>query len=391
MTYSRPTILVLNGHYLPAFKAGGPVRSIANLIEAMGDEFDFRVICADRDLGDGEPYREIARDRWISVGRTPVHYTFPGLQSLSGLAHIVRETPHDILYLNSFFSPRFTIRPLVARRLGLIPSRPLVIAPRGEFSSGALALKAAKKQAWIGIGGRLGLFSDVTWQASSEHEADDIRAALPKHARSIHVARNLPAPLATKPPTHAPRAPSEPLRIIFLSRISPKKNLGYALRALSQVEAPVAFSIYGPPEDATYQAECERLAAQLPPHVRVRWFGPVDPADVPRVMAEHDLFFLPTRGENFGHVVAEALGAGTPVLLSDTTPWRGLAQLGIGDDLPLAEPAAFVAAIERTAAQSAQEAMARRERASTYARQRHQNMADIEANRQLFAMALKKR
>ncbi len=213
MTYSRPTILVLNGHYLPAFKAGGPVRSIANLIEAMGDEFDFRVICADRDLGDGEPYREIARDRWISVGRTPVHYTFPGLQSLSGLAHIVRETPHDILYLNSFFSPRFTIRPLVARRLGLIPSRPLVIAPRGEFSSGALALKAAKKQAWIGIGGRLGLFSDVTWQASSEHEADDIRAALPKHARSIHVARNLPAPLATKPPTHAPRAPSEPLRI----------------------------------------------------------------------------------------------------------------------------------------------------------------------------------
>ncbi len=184
---------------------------------------------------------------------------------------------------------------------------------------------------------------------------------------------------------------SEPLRIIFLSRISPKKNLGYALRALSQVEAPVAFSIYGPPEDATYQAECERLAAQLPPHVQVRWFGPVDPADVPRVMAEHDLFFLPTRGENFGHVVAEALGAGTPVLLSDTTPWRGLAQLGIGDDLPLAEPAAFVAAIERTAAQSAQEAMARRERASTYARQRHQNMADIEANRQLFAMALKKR
>ena len=55
-------------------------------------------------------------------------------------------------------------------------------------------------------------------------------------------------------------------------------------------------------------------------------------------MAANDLFFLPTRGENFGHVIAEALSVGTPVLISDQTPWRKLAAVGLGHDLPLAVP-----------------------------------------------------
>src|SRR5690606_28517319 len=100
---------------------------------------------------------------------------------------------------------------------------------------------------------------------------------------------------------------------------------------------------------------CEKLVAQLPPHIEISWRGEVDPVDVPRIMAAHDLFFLPTRGENYGHVVAEALGAGVPVLLSDRTPWRGLAALGVGHDLSLAEPSIFVSEIERMAAASPRE------------------------------------
>lgn len=389
-TMPRPVILTLTGRYLPGFKAGGPVRSIANVVESLGDAFEFRILCADRDLGDAEPYPGIVAGQWTPVGRASVRYLPPASQTLPGLARIIRETAHEALYLNSFFSPHFSILPLAARRLGLVPRRPLVLAPRGEFSPGALELKRAKKRAYLALGKAACLFGDVTWQASSAHEAADIGRVTGAAARDIHVATDLPAPLSLAPPQHETRPPGEPPRVVFLSRISPMKNLDYALRALTLVTTPVSFSVYGTPEDSGYLAMCERLAAALPAHVSVAWNGPVDPADVPRVMAAHDLFFLPTRGENYGHAIAEALAAGTPVLISDTTPWRDLSELGIGEDLPLSDPGAFARAIDRIAAQSPQEASQWRARAFAHAQQRQHDNTDIEANRQLFMAALRK-
>lgn len=384
----KPSILIFVGHYLPGFRMGGPLRSIVNLVDHLHDEFDFRIVTADRDLGDGSPYPGVPVDRWVPAGKALVRYVPSDQQHLSALARIVRETPHDLIYLNSFFSLRFTILPLVVRRLRRIDPRPVVIAPRGEFSQGALALKSAKKCVYLSAGKSMGLFSNLFWQASSDREAADIDKALGSHARNVCVARNLSSPLGLSPEPHNARGPHDPLRILFLGRISPMKNLDYALRVLAMVRAPVAFSIFGPPEDAAYRAECERLAASLPSHVAVRWHGAIDPADVARAMAGHDLFFLPTRGENFGHVIAEALGAGTPVLLSDTTPWRGMADAGIGDDLPLAEPSAFAAAIEAAAEQPADAAAARRARVFAYARERQTRSDDVEANRLLFKAAL---
>src|SRR5690606_28454876 len=137
---SRAIVLILLPSYLPGFKAGGPVRSIANLVDSLGAEFDFRILCLDRDLGEAGPYRDMVSDRWMRVGHAMVHYASPALCGPLGLSRLIGTTPHDILYLNSFFSPRFTIAPLVARRLGLVPRRPAIIAPRGEFSAGALML-----------------------------------------------------------------------------------------------------------------------------------------------------------------------------------------------------------------------------------------------------------
>src|SRR5690606_35480834 len=118
---NRPVILTLTGHYVPAFKAGGPVRSIANIVANLGEELCFRVLCSDRDLGDVAPFAGIARDEWIPVGKALVRYTSPEARSFPSLVRILRTTPHDLLYLNSFFSPQSTILPLLARRLGLIP------------------------------------------------------------------------------------------------------------------------------------------------------------------------------------------------------------------------------------------------------------------------------
>lgn len=55
------TVLTFVGYYPPACKAGGPIRSIANLVECLGHEFDFRVVTPDRDAGDTGPFEGIVR------------------------------------------------------------------------------------------------------------------------------------------------------------------------------------------------------------------------------------------------------------------------------------------------------------------------------------------
>lgn len=384
----RPTILIALGHYLPGYRMGGPLRSVLGLVEQLSDEFAFRVLTLDRDLGDTAPYPGIVRSAWQPTGRTMVYYAPPEELRLAGLARIVSATPHDLLYLNSFFSARFSIMPLLARRLDRIPDRPLVLAPRGEFSAGALAIRSLRKRLYMTGACAGGLLDRVQWHASTPLEEEDIRAALGRHIGPIHVAADLPSTLSSKPPTHSPRPAGAPLRTAFLSRISPKKNLDYALRVLAQVRSPVDFDIHGPPEDQGYLQLCRQFGEALPQHVRVRWMGAVAPEDVPATLAGYDLFFLPTRGENFGHVIAESLGAGTPVLLSDTTPWRGLDAAGVGHDLPLSEPQAFVASIEQAAAEPADAALARRDRAFRFATEHQSDGASVLANRLLFRAAL---
>lgn len=175
-----------------------------------------------------------------------------------------------------------------------------------------------------------------------------------------------------------------PLRLLFLSRITPMKNLDFALRVLARVRTPVEFSIVGPVRDQQYWQRCQGLIDRLPDHIKVSVEGGVPHSHVTSLMATFDLLFLPTRGENYGHVIPEALSSGTPVLIADTTPWRNLERAGVGWDLPLSDEAAFAAAIEKAATIAPGEYLSWRRRAADYARQRLADSGVLEANRSLF-------
>src|SRR5690606_13980179 len=117
---SRPVVLTFVHYYLPGYKSGGPIRTIANMAARLGDEIDFRIVTCDRDATETAPYPHLAdEESWLDVGKAKVLYLPPSRRSLRNMSRIMRETPHDILYLNSFFDPVFTLRPLLARRLGL--------------------------------------------------------------------------------------------------------------------------------------------------------------------------------------------------------------------------------------------------------------------------------
>jgi glycosyltransferase involved in cell wall biosynthesis len=389
----KPVVLTFVNWYLPGFRGGGPTRSIANMVDRLGDEFDFRIVTMDRDVHDSCPYESIAADEWNKVGKAQVFYVSPTPKLLWTFSRLMRETPHDVLYLNSFFSRTFTLIPLLVRGFGRVSSPPVVIAPRGEFSEGALKLKCWKKVPFTRLARWLGLFDGVLWHASTHLEATDILRVVGATTKHVHVARNLSvagAPSVSEMSSleRVKKGRQRSLHVCFLSRIAPMKNLDYALTVLAQVKFPIEFHIYGPKELPAYWQQCEALIAQLPSNVRVSYDGTVANSKVRSVIAGHDLFFVPSRGENFGHVFMEALSAGVPILVSDRTPWRGLREQKLGWDIPLDQPDAFVGALNEAAAFDESERAEMRARCTGFARDKANDGETVDMNRNIFLHAI---
>lgn len=380
-------ILTFTEYYLPGYKGGGPLRTLSNVVDRLGDEFGFEILTRDRDLGDSEPYSGVVPVIRRQVGKAGVFYLAPGSLSFRELRAMIRSVEHDALYLNSFFSPAFTIKPLILWRLGLVPRVPLILAPRGEFSPGALALKGLKKRVYLLLSRSLRLYAGITWQASSEYEAEDIRRWFGNRI-AVVVAPDLPAPIyrsEEQPRRHKKSAGS--LKVLFLSRVSRMKNLDAALEMLKGLEGDVRFDIYGPLEDEDYWARCCKIIDTLPENIQVRYRGMVSYEQVAGVMAEHDLFLFPTLGENFGHVILEALLAGCPVLISDQTPWRGLRERGGGWDLPLDRPERFREVLQRCVEMRAQVHQFWSRGARSFGLNRAQDHTAVQQYRELFRNA----
>ncbi|NPV81351.1 MAG: glycosyltransferase [Firmicutes bacterium] len=280
------------------------------------------------------------------------------------------------------------------RRMHLLPKRPVVLAPRGEFSQGALSLKGIKKRLYISLAKSLGLYSGIMWQASSEYEMGDILSIFGTKATKERVSVQIAPDLPPLPPQDSELLGGRPIkqvgsaRIVFLSRIARMKNLDFAIESLMKVKGKVGFDIYGPIEDQSYWEECQNLIRLLPDNIQASYCGIVPPDRVPEIFPRYHLFLFPTRGENFGHVILEALNAGCPVLTSDQTPWNNLTAKKAGWNLPLSKPEQFRAALDELIFMDNRAFNEMSRRARDYGRSFSENPDLVRANRELFLKAL---
>jgi glycosyltransferase involved in cell wall biosynthesis len=340
----KSTILIIIDHYLPGIRAGGPIRTTTNLIDWLGDDFHFRVMTKDRDLGDEVPYGDIIQGSWNIVGKAKVRYLSPSEMSPHVILRLLLETPHDVIYLNSVFSTR-TVIVLVLSRLGRIGA-PIVLATRGNLSSSALKLKSFKKQIFLLIARLLNLYKHVIWHSTSEEETRDIRRVFgTTAARSVRQISNLPSPIQVDVPFRVSKNSGE-CRLVMIARITRMKNLEFAAEVLHYVRGNVRLEIWGPIEDQAYWYTCQQRFAALPKNITICHMGVVSPDCVHDVFRQYDAFFMPTLGENFGHAILEALSAGCPVLISDRTPWNDVNESGAGWALPLDQLERFRETIE---------------------------------------------
>lgn len=336
-------IAVLAPNYPPAFRGGGPIRSLEAMTKRASADTQPFILTSDRDFGATEALPVVA-NTWTARDNVDVYYA-----SLSSPRHYwralraLRERRPQLVYVNSFFNPLLSIIPVILWRLKFWRGASLLIAPRGEFGTGALTRHAARKRIYMFIFRALRLTPVVMWHSTAEHESDDIRRIWGKDAEIILRPNDTLLPAVAIPPIVEPRSP---LRIVFLGRIVEHKGLAIALQALTRNTNPIIVNIYGVAEDPTYIEHCQEIASSLPTATSVKFHGQIEPSQVGSVLAEHDLLALPTAGENFGHVIAEALSASCIVVTTPYTPWTDILHCGAGVVVPDRSIDAWEAAID---------------------------------------------
>jgi glycosyltransferase involved in cell wall biosynthesis len=341
------------------------VRSVARIVDTAPPAVEVSLVTSDRDHGAAFPYPGLS-GRWIGRGRSRVFYLPTGhIGQWARLLRELRGTRFDLLYVNSLWSPRFTVAPVLAARLGLLRIGRVLVAPRGELSPGALRLKGLKKRLFLRVWAPVLRGMGAVWHASADREAAEIRAVCPWARVEINGDQ---VDLSPEPlPGDGPH--DGPVRLVFVGRIVPKKNLLAVLSALMHVDCPVRFDIYGPIEDEAYWEFCQVLLTRMPAHITVTYRGPLAPPAVRATFAGYDAFVFPTMGENFGHVIAESLSASCPVVCTDSTPWTSTLSDGGGTVVPSLD--ALPGELSRLAAQSPGERWHNRVRAGEVYRSWH--------------------
>mgnify|MGYP002622929197 CR=1 FL=1 len=347
----KKKVLIFADWFLPGYKAGGPIKSIKNLITFLKNEYDFFVVTSDKDFGDKESYPNIKLNEWIETTDYQIYYADSNHQSKSNFSKLIHEVSPSFIYINGVFSPKFSIIPLLVSKK--IKSAKTIVAPRGMLGSGALKIKSKKKKIFLILAKARGIYKSIFWHATTSEEAMDVQKLFGKNA-SIRVAENLPAKhnfnLENKPDKN-------PTKFIFCSRICEKKNLLFAINVFSKVNPSLnfVFDIYGPIEDDKYWDKCQSIIQSKLLQSKITYKRELTPNEVYSVHEKYHFYILPTFHENYGHSIVEAMQSGCVPIISNNTPWVNLKEKKVGWAIPLEEKSSYIKAIENAINMSNQE------------------------------------
>jgi glycosyltransferase involved in cell wall biosynthesis len=342
-------ILVLCDYYLPGIKAGGGLWTVHNMIERLSDRYEFRVVCRNHDgRGDRTPFTDVATGKWNVVGSSQVMYLNPESITQRTIATLISEIQPDMVFLNSVFS-RPTRKFLLARRRGLIPDLPVVLATTGELAKRAIAGGWLKKRAFLAFSRLFHLYRGIVWRASSALEKAEAKREFGMKA-DVLIAPDL-TPRSILPEFDRAQKPAKSpgsARFICVGRVSRLKNIKFLLSCFAEIEnGNIDLELVGPHEDGQYWSDCLDIIDRLPPNITVRPLGGLPNSEVLEKMTKAHFFILPTLNENFGYVFLEALAAGCPLLISDVTVWNDIEARNAGLCVSTNDRMKWIEAIER--------------------------------------------
>ena len=331
-------ILICIDWYLPAYEAGGPIQSIVNLTDHLSDDICFWIYTSNTDLNKKLKLPKHKLNCWVKVEKNKVFYSDTNSLDFRSILNIIKTKNFDAVYLNSMFSLKFSLVPLLIAKLFKIK---IFFAPRGMLGDGALSFKKYKKSIFIKLFKLLGLHHNIIWHSTDITEKEEIKINFGEKSL-VYNAPNLSKKV--KKAFNFKYKNENHLCLFYLSRISPKKNLLMILELLNKIDVTInlEFDIIGPIDDEKYWSKCLKQIKLLNNNISVSYLGSIPNNKINEILKTKHLMILPTLHENFGHVIVDSWQIGCPVIISKNTPWKNLEEKNIGFDIDINDVQSFI-------------------------------------------------
>ncbi len=301
---------ILHYHAGIRLAQGGVVRAVLDLAGGLASAGHEVVLATPDDADVPDAWRAGGDDR-PRVLRTPAPGRLPGVGSADFRRVLGRELEAcDVVHLHGMWIPANVTIARLATGLG----RPMVLSAHGMLDDWSMSIRPAKKAVFMALAGRRMLRDAAAVHFCAEGEFRQGSRRLPRDngvviplLMDLSAFRDLPE--QSSPPT-------DRQRIAFLSRLHPVKGLEVLMDAVARLlpTHPRLDLLVAGTGDPGYERSLHEHAARLGLGERCRFLGFTGGRDKVRLLAEADLFVVPTLHENFGFVLLESLAAGTAVL-----------------------------------------------------------------------------
>lgn len=308
------TVVVLADYYFPSKFAGGPLKSISSTVRLLKENHDVTIVTRNRDLGANQPYDFIPtcslKTELLSGGIRIVYCT----NYLALILSLLQLRP-NFIWANSLFS-RYTAGGLL---YSFVFNSRMILSPRGELEPSAISGSLGKR-----IYIKLVRCFSLNFFVNSAREEILLR----EHFGAKCKAMVAPQIVDECGNNHC----SKKYDFVFAGRLVPVKNLDFILDIVESTEKPVSIDIYGKFESKEYE---KYVLARISHLKHINYKGVFEPKDAIKVLSQYKFLLMPSKGENFGHIIYEALCARTFVYVSDNTFWNAENLKNGGKCIPL--------------------------------------------------------
>ena len=305
-------LFIITEYFHPFSDAGGPIRSIENLIGELKNRYSLKLITsANSHQGESLP-STLKSDYFVPepITNTEIYYSQNSVKGYFTILKFLFKNLQLTFYINGLFIPRLCFLPALI-------CKNIIISPRGMLINDTLGKKAIFKKLYLLLLKQV-ISKKAVWHATDEAEVSDIKRFFGENA-NVQLISNIPV----KPTEAAKKYTKQPgtLQLVYYGLIVHKKGLLTLIQTLKSLNYPVSLDIYGSVKDQDYWKLCQQQINSNDSLASFNYKGHANPADSQSILAGYDAIVLLTKGENFGHSIYEALSVGTPVIISDKTPW----------------------------------------------------------------------
>ena len=305
-------LYIITEYFYPFSDCGGPIRSIEQILEVLNQNSSIKLVTSEKNHQGIKLSKNIKVNHFIneSITNTSIYYSSNSIIGILKLVQLYIKNRQYTFYINGMFITRLSLLPALI-------CKNVIISPRGMLIYETLGSKSLFKKIYLFIY-KLVVSKNAIWHATDAAEVLDIKRFFGEGA-NVKFITNIPVkPLAIN---LTRQKQTESLKLVYYGLIVEKKELLTLIQTLKSISLPISLDIYGSIKDQSYWEKCLLEINTNQSQATFNYLGHANPSESQSILAKYDAFVLLTKGENFGHSIYEALSVGTPVVITNKTPW----------------------------------------------------------------------